>query len=53
MRASSLLSLEAGIVDRLVRGLDRVADAGQEVGDRVGHRHGGCSYQLDFVMPGM
>src|SRR5215218_9314743 len=46
------LGLQARVRDDdvLVRGLDAVADPGQEVGDRVGHRHG---YQLDFVMPGM
>jgi hypothetical protein len=34
----------------LVLRVGGVAQAREEVGDRVGHRHG---YQLDFVMPGM
>src|SRR3954451_10404373 len=44
------LELGRGDVDRLVGGLDPVADPREEVGDRIGHRHG---YQLLFVIPGM
>src|SRR4051794_23486624 len=42
-------------LDRLVRRLDGVAHAGEEVGDGVGHGHAsnGSCYQLLFVMPGM
>src|SRR3954463_8976274 len=38
-----LLELGRGDLDRLVRGHDPVADARQEVGDGVGHRHGATS----------
>ncbi len=56
------LELGRGHVDRLVRGVDRVAHAREEVGYGIGHRHvfGGLivsseedPYQEDFVIPGI
>src|SRR4051794_14717743 len=52
------LALELGgrDVHRLVRGVDRIADPREEVGDGVGHGHGLRAlerYQLDLVIPGM
>src|SRR3954454_19297283 len=44
------LELRGGDVDRVVIGLEAVADAGQEIGYRVGYGH--AVYQLDLVRPG-
>ena len=46
------LSFERGHIDLGVAGQDAVADAGQEIGDGIGHRHG-ATYQLDLMTPGM
>src|SRR3954471_18413813 len=42
-----------GDLDLLVGGHDAVADAGQEVGDGIGHGHRSTTYQELLVMPGM
>src|SRR3954453_2123434 len=50
------LELGRGDLDRLVRGVDRVADAREEIRDGVGHGHGlrkRSNYQLLLVIPGM
>ena len=45
------LELARGDLDGLARGVDRVADPREEVGDGVGHGHGATSSL--FVIPGM
>src|SRR5215213_8911547 len=43
------LQARGGDLHLVVAGADRVADAGQVIGDRIGQHR----YQLDFVIPGM
>src|SRR6185369_5683106 len=45
------LELGRGHVDLLVLGPARVADAGQQIGDRIAH-HRGRPYQLALITPG-